>query len=202
MKDTSRIADMNNPSLITDTRVELLETVYTADRSKWTEDTYVSMGEGVSGIKFCSQWILGMLAHEYSDKWGECSKYARKMHVDPQSLLAYRRVYRKLKEADPDYVPDGYIPWGVLQIIAGEKNPIELIEELSSNNKVTIPEATRYIMERKTGKTVPVKPKVKLKFDESGGLWEIQIAEEDFEKINWELIGKQLMEYLKRLWEA
>jgi len=188
---------------IIEVRPNMLIAIDEEDRSKWTEEEYISAGEEASKVKFYSQWILGKLASEYSQrKWGECSKYARKIHVDPRSLLAYRRVYRKISKADPNYVPDGYLPWGVLQIVAEEENPIELIEELSSKSKVTVAEATRHILEKRTGRKVPTKPKVKLRFDEESGLWEIQISEEDFPKINWELIGRQLMEYLKKLWEA
>lgn len=171
------------------------------DRSEWKEVDYVTAGEEASGVKFYSQWILGELAYEYVEKWGDCSDYARQIHVDANSLIAYRRAYKKIHEQDPDYVPDGYIPWGVLQIATETDDPIGMIEDLSANDKLSIAEAYRYKRERETGRTVPKKPKVSLKWNEETGLWQISISEEDFGKIDWALIGKQLEVYLRKLWE-
>jgi len=172
-----------------------------ADRSKWKEVDYIMAGQEASSIKFYSQWVQGKLAYEYVKKWGDCSKYARQIHIDANSLIAYRRVYKKIYEQDSEYMPDGYIPWGVVQIATYTEDPIGMIEELSANNKVSIAEAHRYRKEKETGKTVPTKPKVSLKWNEESGLWQINISEEDFEKIDWALIGKQLNKYLKRLWK-
>ncbi len=179
----------------------VLTAIDEADRTTWNEVDYIMAGQQVSAVKFHSQLILGILVYEYSQMWGDCTRYARQAHIDANSLLAYRRVYKKIHEQDPDYVPDGYIPWGVLQIAADTKDPIGMIEDLSVNDKVSIAEAHRYRKERETGKTVPTKPKVSLKWSEEAGLWQIDISEEDFEKIDWALVGKQLGEYLKKLWE-
>ena len=64
------------------------------DRSGWNETDYITAGEEIAGIKFLSQWMLGKLAYEYVQKWGDCSHYARQIHIDENSLFAYRRVYK------------------------------------------------------------------------------------------------------------
>ena len=172
----------------------------TKDRSGWSEVDYVTAGEEVAGIKFMSQWMLGKLAYEYVQKWGDCSYYARQIHVDAKSLIAYKHVYKKIHEQDPDYVPDGYIPWGVIQMAADYDDPVGMIEELSANSKVSISEAYRYKKEKETGKSIPTKPKVSLKWNEDSQMWQMHMSEDDFKKIDWNLIGRQLSNYLKRLW--
>ena len=129
-----------------------------ADRSEWQEVDYVTAGEEVSVLKFYSQWTLGKLAYEYVQRWGDCSYYARQIHIDANSLISYRRAYKKIHEQDPDYLPDGYIPWGVLQIAAETEDPVGMIEELSANSKLSIAEAHRCKKEKETGKSIPAKP--------------------------------------------
>lgn len=175
--------------------------VDTEDRSEWGEVDYITAGEEIAGIKFMSQWALGKLAYEYVRKWGDCSHYARQIHVDEKSLIAYRIVYKRIHEQDPEYTPDGYIPWGVIQMAADHSDPIGMIEELSANSKVTIAEAYRYKKEKETGKSVPTKPKISLKWNEDLEMWQMHMSEDDFEKIDWSLVGKQLGNYLKRLWD-
>ena len=190
----------NDPAFI-EINPQIFQVVDKANRSEWQEEMYVSAGEEVGKLKYYSQWILGKLAYEYTDRnWGDCSKYARAIHVDPNSLIAYRRVYKKIHETDPNYIPDGYIPWGVLQLAAETEDPIGMIEELSSNDRLSVAEAYRYKKEKETGKTVLTKPKVHLRWNEENGLWKIEISGKDFEKIDWEAIGKELMSYLKKLW--
>ena len=121
--------------------------------------------------------------------------------MDAASLYAYRRVYKRIYEKDPGYVPDGYIPWGVLQIAAETEEPIRMIEELSANDKLSIREAYRYKREKETGKTIPSKPNVSLKWSDESGLWKIEMSEADFDRIDWGDIGEKLADYLKRIWE-
>ncbi len=191
---------MNNTNLV-ESNLSALDRIDKADRSDWKEADYIMAGQEASGIKFYSQWIMGKLAYEHGERWGDCSAYARQIHVDANSLIAYRRVYKKIYEHDANYVPDGYIPWGVLQIAAETDNPIGMIEELSANDKVSIAEARRYKIEKETGVVATKKPKISLKWDDETELWQIGMDEEEFEKIDWALIGKQLSDYLKKLWE-
>jgi hypothetical protein len=192
---------MTNKTSLAEIGPPVLRRINEADRSRWEEVDYITAGEEASGIKFFSQWTMGKLAYEYVEKWGDCSKYARKIHVDANSLIAYRRVYKKIFEQNSSYTPDGYIPWGVIQIATYTNDPIGMIEELSVNDKVSIAEAHRYRLEKETGKTVPKKPKISLKWSEITALWQINISEKDFGKIDWALIGKQLSDYLRKLWE-
>lgn len=179
---------------------QMLRIIDEADRSEWDEQMYVSAGEEAGKLKFYSQWVIGKLAYEYADRWGDIKRYARDIRVDEASLYAYRRVYKRIHEKDPSYVPDGYIPWAVLQIAAETDEPIKMIEELSSEGKLSVKEAYRYKKEKETGRTVISKPRIALSWNEENGLWKIQMSEGDFDKIDWGDIGEKLVAYLKRLW--
>ena len=185
---------------IVEVNLGMLQIIDEADRSEWDEDMYISAGEETGKIKYYSQWTLGKLAYEFANKWGDVKRYSRDIHVDTASIYAYRRVYKKIYEKDPTYVPDGYIPWGVLQIAAETDEPIQMIEELSANNKVSVEEAYRYKKEKETGKTVAKKPIIQLKWNEESGLWKIEMNENDFDKIDWSDVGEKLAGYFKRLW--
>jgi hypothetical protein len=198
---TDKKLAIRNPLAVSELRPEMLRTIDEADYSDWDRDAFIAAGEEATKVKYYSQWILGKLADEYSKKWGDCSRYGREIHVEPNSLIAYRRVYRKIKEANPEYVPDGFLTWGVLQIIAEQPEPIKLIEELSKEGKVTIAEVDRRIREKTGREVLPPKPRVALKFDKEKGLWDLEMDEKDFERINWEKVGRQLLGYLRKLWK-
>jgi hypothetical protein len=189
---------IENPLAISMIDPDMLRVIEEADLSEWTMDQFLAAGEEAGKVKYFSQWILGKLADAYSKKWGDCSKFAREIHIEPKSLLAYRRVYKKIVKADPKFVPDGYLSWGALQMIAEQPDPVKLIEELTDNGKVTMAETYRHIKQKETGKQVPKKPKVNLKYNEETNMWRLNMTPDDFDKIDW---PRELWEYLKKRWE-
>lgn len=190
---------------VSEIRPEILKVIDEADFSDWDRETFISAGEEASKVKYYSQWILGKLAHHYCKKWGDLPDYARSIHQEPDSVRVYRWVYRRITEAKPDYVPDGFLTWGALQIIARYDKPIELIEELSKKGKVTMGEVTRHIKDKerkkKGKKPYPSKPKVKITFNEELELFELEIKEKDWPMFNWRgKFGKSFYKYLRKVW--
>jgi len=170
-----------------------------ADRTKWDYETYISFAQEVAKIKGYSNWIIGKLASEYSKKWGDVTKFARDARLEPSSVGVYKMVYEKYQQADPTFKPDGFVPWGVLQMASTTENPIETLNELHDASANKINQAFAIIKSRQTGKIVPQKPRVKLQFNEEDNIWKIVIEQEDITKIDWTDIKKQLMEYFAKV---
>ncbi len=180
---------------------EILLEIDKADRSKWDSETYISMGIEISQIKGFSQWLLGKLAFEYSEdkRYGAVTEYAKQIRQNPRSVEAYKLVYEKFHSIDPSFVPTGYVPWGVMQMAAGTDDPIQTLNELHDGSATKIEEAYRHIKTKISGKNVPPKPRLKLKFDEISGHWKIIIEPEDIAKIDWSDVQQQLLDYFKTI---
>lgn len=192
---------------ISEINPEMLKVIDRADFSDWSRDQFITAGEEASKIKYYSQWVLGKLADKYCKKWGDLPAYARSIHQEPDSLRVYRWVYKKITKSMPDYVPDGYLTWRAIQIIASYDKPIDLIEELSGKGKITGDEVIQHIKakeRKKEGKNpLPKKPKVKITFNEEVEKWELDIIQKDFDELYW--LGKfkeRFSKYLKRIWET
>jgi hypothetical protein len=194
---------MTEPNQLTtiELNVDVLKQIEQADRSKWDSETYISMGMEISQIKGLSQWFLGKLASEYCEvkKYGMVTEYARSIRQDPSSLRVYKSVYERFQKADANFVPDGFVPWGVLLTAAGSKNPVEMVNQLHDASANTIEEAYRAVKVEQTGKELPPKPKLKLQFDEMSGKWKIVLEPNDIPKIDWTDIKKQLTDYFESL---
>ena len=187
---------------LVEVHLETIMSIDKIDRTEWTIDNYIAAGEEASKLKFYSQWILGKLAYEYTGRvFGDVAKYAREIHIDQASLYAYKRVYTKIFEKDPNYVPDGFVPWGVLQIAAETEEPIKLIEELSADGKVSVEEAYRRKKEQEGAEPRPRRPRVRFVWDTEQKLWVMDMDIQDFENIDFKVVGKKgLVDYLRKVW--
>jgi len=178
---------------------EILLQADQSDRSEWNWEDYVTFGQMASEVKSYSQWLIGKLASEVFNKWGKDEKYASEIHISVGSLQQYRRVYIQLSKQG--YVPNGFFPWGVLQI-AANYNPGEsakTLEELEDNGIATIEGAYRYIKEKKTGIVVPRKPSLRLIWNQDVNKWKVVLKPEDIPEIDWSDVKKQLLDYLSNL---
>jgi hypothetical protein len=194
---------MTNP--LSEINISTFTAIETADRSKWDKQMYNYAGEEAVKLKYYSQWILGQLADEYSHKHGDCSEFARAIRVEPNSLLTYRWVYRRLIKDNPKYVPDGALTWTALQIISRYNNPTKLIEEYSGKGMITADEIVRDMKNKSREevgqKPVPKKPRVIVSWNDEESLWEMKMSVDDMGKINWKgEFGKAMYEYLKKIW--
>ena len=179
---------------------ERLQGIDRADRGDWTYQMYVAAGQEIVENRFYTNWLIGKLAYEGTERWGECSKYAREIGLEAGKVLACRGVFKKFYEANPDYTPDGFLPWGAVSYAARSEDPIKMVNKLADGNVRTAEEAHRMLMTEKTGIEVPTKPKIKLKWNPEVRLWDIHMEEKDFDVINWEHIGKKIYSYLASLW--
>lgn len=177
---------------------DIFQQIEEADRTKWDYETYISFAQEVAKIKGQSNWTIGKLASEYSKKWGDVAKFARESRLEPNSVGVYKMVYEKYQQADPTFKPDGFLPWGVLQMASTTPDPIETLNDLHDASANKINEAFAIIKSKQTGKTVPQKPRVKLQFNEEKNIWKIVVEQEDIPKIDWTDIKKQLMEYFAK----
>ena len=173
------------------------------DRSDWSLEMYVSAGQEATQLKFYSQWMIAKLANEVSGKWGDVSKWAREISIPATSVLAYLQVYRRIlddakKKGKENYVPDGYVPWGVLQIAtrASVESPIDMIEELSKKGATSIKEAYREVKSKETGKQVAPKPRAKFTYNEEKDQWTLFIDPDTYNNIDWDKVRKPILDYL------
>lgn len=187
-----------------DSKIELnfnvIKQIEEADRKNWDSETYITMAMDVSQIKGYSQWILGKLAHEYCEdkRYGVVTEFAKQARQDPSSMRVYKSVYERFIQADPNFAPDGYMPWGVLLRASESKNPIEIINKLQDSSANTIEEAHRLVKIEQTGKEFPPKPKLKLVFDEESNMWKIILNSDDIPRINWKDVKEQLINYFEQ----
>ncbi len=170
------------------------------DRSEWDLQMYEAALEEAGQVKFYSQWLIGKFAFEAGNKFGyghdeELAKVAR---VEVGTLRMYRSVYKKFYETDSGFVPDGYMPWLVIQMAAGTENPIETLEKLQDEDATTVSKASRALKTMKTGKEVPKKPKISLVFDEASFKWRLKLKEEDIPNIDWSDVKDSLSAYFSK----
>lgn len=174
----------------------LLREIDWVDRSEWTYDMYIHAGQDARLVKEYSQWMIGKLASEVMDRFKQDEDYADQIGVPVNSLRTYRYVYQKFIKENPDFVPDGYLPWGVLQMAATTDSPIETLTSLQDKDANTISKAYRALKEEKTGQSMPIKPKLSVVWDEEKSVWKVKMRPEDISKIDWSDIATQLTDYL------
>ncbi len=199
-----------NPLAVTQINPAMLTTINEADFGDWSKDQYISAGEEASKIKYFSQWVLGKLVSAYSSKYGDIADFARSIHMEVNSLYAYKSVYETITRSKPDYVPDGHLTWGALLLIAKSEDPknvIKAIEKMSGDGKVSMNDVHRTIKEKERkdkgdNRRLPSKPKVKFTINEELNKWEMTIGLDDMDKINWQgEWGKIFYKFLKKIWE-
>lgn len=186
------------PSVITQVdKVDLKDMEY---------DTLVQMGIEVSEVKVYSQWVLGKLGDAVATKYGDLKKYADEIRQKHSVIEQYVKVYRKFTEEDPNFTPEKYsgsIPWGVLQIAASKSdNPQALLDDLADKGMEGTIEATvRGIHELNDpdGDKVPVKPRIRLRWDTEVKKYKIDLNPDDLDIIDWSDVKDQLRDYLESL---
>lgn len=167
-------------------------------------DTLVQMGIEVSEAKIYAQWVLGKLGDTVATKYGDLEKYSKEVRQNRAVMDQYMFVYRKFMKEDPTFTPQKYygsVPWGVLQIAAYKSdNPQDFIEDLRDKGaEVSIESAHRANKEKETGESVPMKPRIGLKWNEETNKYKIKLDLKDFDLIDWADIKAQLMDYLEGL---
>jgi hypothetical protein len=193
------MVDLKSKYAVVEVHPDTIIAIDKSDRKDWTEDNYIAAGEEASKLKFYSQWILGMLASEF--KWGDVASYARQIHVDADSLYAYKRVYLKIHDADPFYVPDGYVPWGVLEMASESKEPIKMIEDLSAEGKLSREEAYRYKKQQEGGVVLPPKPRFKVYWSEEKAKWVVEMIYRSLDDVDLSKFSEEIFSRLKEIWE-
>lgn len=183
-------------TIIKRVELELLRDIDRVDRSEWTYEMYVHAGGEARLVKEYSQWMIGKLATEVMDRFKQDEDYAEEIGIPVNSLRTYRYVYQKFTKENPDFIPEGYLPWGVLQMAAATDNPIETLNSLQDKDANTISKAYRVLKEEKTGQSVPIKPKLAVVWDEEKSVWKVKMRLEDIPKIDWSDIATQLTDYL------
>lgn len=185
---------------------ELLSNYDLADRTEWTLEMYETACEDVGQNKFYSQWLIGKFAFEVQEKFGKGNKHiesldislAKSAKIEVNSLRTYRFTYRRFREANPNFTPDGYLPFAVLQLAATTDNPVETAEILQDENIATVAGASRKIkLMKDPNAELPTKrPVIKLSWDSATKLWVLTIADEDIPKIDWKNVQTQLVNKL------
>ena len=166
-------------------------------------DELVELGRGVSEVKIYSQWMLGKLGDKVMKKYGDLTKYAKDINQNYEVLQQWMNTYRKFTTEDPNFSPDKYhgmIPWAVLQLVATKSDtPVTLLNELTDKGINSFEHVYREIKTKQTGKEVPKKPRINLKFNDELGKWKIRILPEDLDLIDWTDVREQLINYLNSL---
>jgi len=172
-----------------------------ANRKEWDYDTYVVAGQDAAKVKGYTEWIIGKLTSEVvAKKYGDIVRYARDIRIPANSVYVYKHIYERLTEAEPDFFPDGFVPYGVLQMAAKAKTieqRKEILKELYAQSVTTMEHGHRVVKEKETGKKVPGKPVFKIKWNDETGTWQALASDKDIDRIDWSVIEKQLLKKLK-----
>lgn len=211
-KVDGEVVDLPEDSLTTSVKElvemhpDLLKIYDQADRSDWTWDMYVVACQEIGNVGVYARWLLGKMGSEIVTKHGEGSveRFAKELpNTEYSTLRGYIAVYRKFTAEDKDYMPDGFLSWGVLRMAARTSEPIAVANMLADNNAKTIEAAHRKIQEAKNpnANPVPKKPSIKLRWNKEVEKYDIDLDDNDFGLINWGEVGKRLSAYLITLWE-
>ncbi len=186
---------MNDNALI-EINPSILRHIDQADRTDWSYDQYIDMGIEAVQAKSYSQWIIGMLATEVAHRWNNDQQFGDAIGVNRDSLRVYRHIYKRFTEQDKTFVPPMNMPWGVLSMAAKTENPVETVQRLEDNNNMTMESAYRDIKTEETGVSPPRKPRVRLKWNDETHLYDLDIADEDLENIDWRGLRTKLVDLI------
>ena len=203
MKKTEGKKIVKKKSDLISVRPEMLSYVDKADLKTMEYDMLVTLGREVSEVKVYTQWLLGKLGDSVSTRYGKLIEYAKDIGQIYQVLQQYVNTYRKYTAEDPNFSPDKYfgsIPWSMLQMVATKSDkPIELLNKLADKGIHSVEAAFREIKHEETGKDVPRKPHIMLRYDADSNKWKFEIDQKDLDLIDWTDVKKQLIDYLNAL---
>lgn len=183
---------------------EMITTVDKMDLSKQEYGVLVEMGRSVMEVKTFVQWTIGRLGDAVAVRYGDLKQYAKDINYNYDSLKSYVYVYRKFIKDSPDFHPDKYmgsVPWGMLQVVAGSSErlqmpPEQLLNKLLDEGVNTQTAAYAKIKEKETGKILPPKPKAKFEWDEAKEKYRLSFEQKDLDIIDWEAFKEA---YLKSI---